>query len=46
VARAVSAAVGSPVTIRVLDELEVDLTDDDPGAATATHDVLGDYWLG
>jgi hypothetical protein len=46
VASAVSAAVGSPVTIRVLDELEVDLTDDEPGAEAATHDVLGDYWLG
>lgn len=46
VARAVSAAVGSPVTIRVLDDLEVDLADADEGPGTVTDDVLGDYWLG
>lgn len=42
VARALSAAVGSPVTIRVVSDLEVDLA----GGELSTLDVLGDYWLG
>lgn len=42
VARALSAAVGSPVTIRIVSDLEVDLS----GGELPTLDVLGDYWLG
>ena len=42
VARALSAAVGSPVTIRIVSELEVDL----PDTELAGFEVLGDYWLG
>jgi hypothetical protein len=43
VARVISDAVAHPVTIRVVDDLGIDLT---ATAASADGEVLGDYWLG
>lgn len=43
VARVISDAVAHPVTIRVVDDLGIDLTE---AAPSADGEVLGDYWLG